>query len=98
MPSASEKVWSCLVDGGVFGTFIDWRGYPSVHAAAIAIGLDPLNLIVWSKTNAGMGSLYRSSQKPPFSRPAAACRLKVGLELARSEFLRGRPAQPSWRP
>jgi len=30
-----EKVWSCLVDGGVFGTFIDWRGYPSVHAAAI---------------------------------------------------------------
>ena len=69
-----EKVWSCLVDGGVFGTFIDWRGYPSVHAAAIAIGLDPLNLIVWSKTNAGMGSLYRSAHEllPLYKKGTAA--------------------------
>ena len=26
----------CLCDGGVFGTFIDWRGYPTVHSAAAA--------------------------------------------------------------
>jgi DNA modification methylase len=52
-----------LVDGGIMGTFIDWRGYPAVHAAAIASGLDPLNLVVWSKTNAGMGSLYRSAHE-----------------------------------
>ena len=50
--------WLC--DGAVFGTFIDWRGYPTVHAAAVKAGLAPLNLIVWGKTNAGMGSLYRS--------------------------------------
>ncbi len=49
-----------LCDGGVFGTFIDWRGQPTVHAAATKLGLEPLNLIVWAKTNAGMGSLYRS--------------------------------------
>ncbi len=49
-----------LCDGGVFGTFIDWRGQPTVHAAATKLGLQPLNLIVWAKTNAGMGSLYRS--------------------------------------
>ena len=52
-----------LVDGGVFGTFIDWRGYPAIHQAAEAGGLAPLNLVVWSKTNAGMGSLYRSGHE-----------------------------------
>jgi DNA modification methylase len=52
-----------LVEGGVLGTFIDWRGYPAIHAAATAIGADPLNLVVWSKTNAGMGSLYRSGHE-----------------------------------
>ena len=58
-----EKVGHHLVEGGVFGTFIDWRGYPTVHAAATAAGLDPLNVVVWSKTNAGMGSLYRSAHE-----------------------------------
>jgi DNA modification methylase len=52
-----------LCDGGVFGTFIDWRGQPTVHTAAIKLGLEPLNLIVWTKTNAGMGSLYRSQHE-----------------------------------
>ena len=56
-------VLPCLCDGGVFGTFIDWRGYPTVHSAAVKLGLKPLNLIVWSKTNAGMGSLYRSQHE-----------------------------------
>jgi DNA modification methylase len=52
-----------LRDGGVLGTFIDWRGYPAVVAAADGQGLVPLNLIVWTKTNAGMGSLYRSQHE-----------------------------------
>ena len=52
-----------LCDGGVFGTFIDWRGYPTVNSAAVKLGLKPLNLIVWTKTNAGMGSLYRSQHE-----------------------------------
>ena len=52
-----------LCDGGVFGTFIDWRGYPTVFAAASQLALNPLNLIVWAKTNAGMGSLYRSQHE-----------------------------------
>jgi hypothetical protein len=49
-----------LCDGGLIGTFIDWRGYPLVHAAASSHGLVPINLYVWTKTNGGMGSLYRS--------------------------------------
>ena len=40
------------VGGGSFRTFIDWRGLPMVHAAATGLGLSPLNLIVWAKTNA----------------------------------------------
>lgn len=52
-----------LCEGGLFGTYIDWRGYPTVHAAASAAALVPINLIVWAKTNAGMGSLYRSNHE-----------------------------------
>jgi DNA modification methylase len=52
-----------LCDGGVCGSFIDWRGLPTVHSAAVKLGLVALNLIVWAKTNAGMGSLYRSQHE-----------------------------------
>jgi DNA modification methylase len=52
-----------LHDGAVFGTFIDWRGYPTVFSAATKLGLTPLNLVVWAKTNGGMGSLYRSQHE-----------------------------------
>src|SRR5712671_1008866 len=45
-----------LCDGGLFGTFIDWRGYPAVIAAAQELGLTTINLIVWGKSNGGMGS------------------------------------------
>jgi DNA modification methylase len=62
-----------LCDGGVFGTFIDWRGCPTVNAAAVKLGLKPVNLIVWAKTNAGMGSLYRPQHEllPLFKKGSA---------------------------
>jgi len=68
-----EAAVSHLCDGGVFGSFIDWRGAPTVSAAAAKLGLTPLNLIVWAKTNAGMGSLYRSQHEllPLFKKGAA---------------------------
>ena len=43
--------------------WIDWRGHPTVLAAATKLDLNPINLIVWAKTNAGMGSLYRSQHE-----------------------------------
>jgi hypothetical protein len=52
-----------LCDGGVFATFIDWRAHPAVVAAALQLGLAPFDLIVWTKTNGGMGSLYRSQHE-----------------------------------
>lgn len=35
-----------LIDGGVVAAFIDWRGYPILHAAAVAESLTALNLVV----------------------------------------------------
>jgi DNA modification methylase len=69
-----SAVLPCLCDGGVCGTFIDWRGLPTVHSAASKLGLVPLNLIVWVKTNGGMGSLYRSQHEllPLFKKGTAA--------------------------
>jgi DNA modification methylase len=58
-----EAVLPWLCDGGLFGTLIDWRGYPTVFAAASRLRLSQINLIVWAKTNAGMGSLYRSQHE-----------------------------------
>lgn len=52
-----------LRDGGMLGTYIDWRGYPTVHRAALGATLTAINLIVWAKTNAGLGSLYRSQHE-----------------------------------
>jgi hypothetical protein len=48
-----------LCDGGVFGTFIDWRGLPTVHSAAAKLGLTPLNLVVWAKTPAWAAFIAR---------------------------------------
>ncbi len=69
-----DAVLPYLVDGGILGTFIDWRGLPIAHAAATALGLTPLNLVVWAKTNAGMGSLYRSQHEllPLFKKGATS--------------------------
>jgi len=70
-----------LVDGAVFGTFIDWRSVHVVQSVAAELELTPLNLIVWAKTNAGMGSLYRSQHEllPLFKKGVAAHVNNVGL-------------------
>ena len=77
--SAFNSAWmetslAHLDDGGLIGTFIDWRGYPLVHAAAVSHGLAPINLCVWTKTNGGMGSLYRSQHElfPLYKKGTAA--------------------------
>ncbi len=37
----------------------DWRSYPVLCAAARPTGLEPKNLLVWDKGDAGMGASYR---------------------------------------
>jgi len=50
-------------DGAVIFICMDWRHLPDLHVATTAAGFAQLNLVVWAKTNAGMGSLYRSQHE-----------------------------------
>jgi len=43
--------------------FMDWRGIVQLSKAAQSLSLIQQNLCVWSKTNAGMGSFYRSQHE-----------------------------------
>lgn len=49
--------------GALLYLFMDWRHIAELLAAARSLDLGYLNLCVWSKTNAGMGSLYRSQHE-----------------------------------
>jgi DNA modification methylase len=51
------------VNGAIHFCCMDWRGLPTLYAATHGIYSEVKNLCVWSKTNAGMGSLYRSQHE-----------------------------------
>jgi DNA modification methylase len=51
------------VDGAIHFVCIDWRHQRELIAAGDHIYAKMLNLCVWNKTNAGMGSLYRSKHE-----------------------------------
>lgn len=46
--------------GAIAFIFIDWRSVATLILAVEQAGLEMINLCVWAKANAGMGSLYRS--------------------------------------
>jgi DNA modification methylase len=50
-------------DGAVHMIFMDWRHIDELMAIGRAQYGDLLNLVVWRKNNAGMGSLYRSQHE-----------------------------------
>lgn len=50
-------------DGAVHFLFMDWRHIQELIAVARALYGAFLNLCVWNKSNAGMGSLYRSKHE-----------------------------------
>jgi DNA modification methylase len=52
--------------GALIYTFMDWRHAWNMLSAGRAVDLSLLNLCVWSKTNAGMGSFYRSQHELVF--------------------------------
>jgi DNA modification methylase len=51
------------VDGGLVYVWMDWRHLDELLDAAKTAGLGLLNLCVWVKNNAGMGSFYRSQHE-----------------------------------
>jgi DNA modification methylase len=52
--------------GALIYSFMDWRHTWELLSAGRTAELQLLNLVVWSKTNAGMGSLYRSQHELVF--------------------------------
>ena len=64
--NAFDNMSRHLVDGGLVYAFMDWRHIDEMLAAG-SQAFGPLkNLIVWAKTNAGMGSMYRSQHELVF--------------------------------
>lgn len=63
LQSAIGAVQPHLMDGALLFLFQDWRHVGDLIAAAHACDLDYLNLLVWAKTNAGLGSFYRSAHE-----------------------------------
>lgn len=61
LASAIRATQPHLLDGAVLYLFMDWRHIAELIAASEAAELSYLNLLVWAKTNAGMGSFYRSA-------------------------------------
>ena len=53
-------------DGAVHFICMDWRHMNDVSASVDGIYGDLLNICVWNKSNAGMGSLYRSKHEMVF--------------------------------
>jgi DNA modification methylase len=50
-------------DGAVHFVCMDWRHMDSVSAVGSTVYGELLNLCIWNKSNAGMGSLYRSKHE-----------------------------------
>jgi DNA modification methylase len=53
-------------DGAVHFVCMDWRHMDSISAVGRTVYGECLNLCVWNKSNAGMGSLYRSKHELDF--------------------------------
>lgn len=49
--------------GAILYVCMDWRHMRELCEAGDAIGLELKNLVVWNKTNGGMGSFYRSKHE-----------------------------------
>ena len=52
-----------LQSGGLLYICMDWRHLCDLQSAVEQLGLTPMNLSVWAKTNAGMGTFYRSQHE-----------------------------------
>lgn len=71
------------VDGAVHFVCMDWRHTGEVLAAGEQAYTELKNLCVWSKTNGGMGSLYRSQHEFVFVFKSGAAAHINNVELGR---------------
>jgi DNA modification methylase len=69
--------------GAVHYVCMDWRHAPELFVASRAAGFGMLNLCVWTKPNAGLGSFYRSQHELVFVFKAGTGRHQNNVQLGR---------------
>lgn len=69
--------------GAICDVCMDWRHVVEIALASRAVGLTIINMAVWVKTNAGMGSLYRSQHELIFILKWGKDRHQNNVELGR---------------
>lgn len=72
------------MDGSLHFIFQDWRHMTELMNAAAGIYTELKNLIVWNKTNGGMGSLYRSKHELIFLYKNGSAAHVNNVELGRN--------------
>ncbi len=60
---AFEQLVAFTTDGAIHFVCMDWRHVQEVMTAGMAVYSELKNICVWRKTNAGMGSFYRSQHE-----------------------------------
>jgi DNA modification methylase len=70
-------------DGSLHYICMDWRHMPELMTAGRKVYSDPRNLCVWVKSNAGMGSFYRSQHELVFVFKHGAAQHKNNVELGK---------------
>lgn len=63
LKSSLDALADGCMDGALLFCCIDWRHYSDLYQACTELGLSPVNMAVWVKSNGGMGSLYRSQHE-----------------------------------
>jgi DNA modification methylase len=81
------------VDGSLHFVCMDWRHLPEMLAAGGAAYTELMNLCVWAKDNAGMGSLYRSQHELVFVFKNGRTKHRNNVQLGRF----GRNRTNVWR-
>lgn len=82
----AETLGACAAvsrDGAVHYVCMDWRHMGDVEAVGEAVYGGLINLCIWNKSNAGMGSLYRSKHELVFVYRVGAAQHLNTVELGR---------------
>ncbi len=82
----TESLGACASvsrDGAVHYVCMDWRHMDELRSAGQAVYGALLNLCIWNKSNAGMGSLYRSKHELVFVHRVGAAQHVNTVDLGR---------------
>ena len=66
LEQAFHQLAAHTTDGSIHQVFMDWRHLEEMMAAGRQVYAELKNLVVWVKSNAGMGSFYRSRHELVF--------------------------------